>query len=233
MSDTAIAAYWRFFETFNTRDAFAFSSAMSYPHVRVSWAREAGVLADREAHALSVSWDAFIAAGWHHTEGSSPRVVGTTENKAHISGGWTRITNEGKKLLVNRVCYIVTCIDGRWGIQSRFGTDPGNDGAEQPPAAQSRAKSVVENFLQALTHSDVEAAATCTCEEVVVVGVGAVRRCKRGTAFPQRGFESPRVEVVQSGPLSMTINAVERGNTALIYVVRSDYAWQIRAGSWL
>ncbi|MCY4127947.1 MAG: hypothetical protein OXG15_01765 [Gammaproteobacteria bacterium] len=232
MSETALDAYWRFFETFNTRDAYSFSSAMSYPHVRVSWARQPVVLADHEAHALSVSWDAFIRSGWDHTVGADPELIGSSDSKAHISGGWTRFTASDEPILVNRVCYIATRAEGRWGIQSRFGTDPGNEGNEQKRSESDVALECAKGFLQA-AENDVDAIGQYTTDEFLVIGVGAVRRVNRGDDPAVKGMREPQLRVVQSGPSSVTANAVDGDHSALIYTVQNDGKWRAKAGSWL
>lgn len=232
MSESAIHAYWRFFETFNTRDAYAFSSAMSYPHVRVSWAREPIVLADQEAHALSVGWDAFIRSGWDHTVGNEPEVIGRSDSKVHIAGGWTRFTATDEPILANKVCYIATCVEGRWGIQSRFGTDPGNNSRDQTERAQFEAQECATQFLRALD-KDMGSISRYTAEEYFVISVGGVRRVKRGDDPAVKGMREPELKVVQSGPSSVTINATENDHEALVYAVCRDDEWEVKAGSWL
>ena len=121
---TPLDAYFNFFASFNTRDAWQFSSALQYPHVRLSSHSEPVIYADTEAHALRTSWDRFIEAGWDHTEGMEPTVIHSSDDKYHIQGGWNRIKPNGDTLLTNRVTYVVTKIDENWGIQCRYGTDP-------------------------------------------------------------------------------------------------------------
>ena len=232
MSETALEAYWRFFETFNTRDAYAFSSAMSYPHVRVSWARAPVVLADQEAHALSVSWDAFIRSGWNHTVGDDPEVIGSSEDKIHIVGGWTRFTASGEPLLANRVCYIATRIEGRWGIQSRFGTDPGSVGDEQTESELVAAQERASGFLQTL-NTGKGCFGQYMSDEFFLIDAGKVRRIKRDSDPTVAGMLKPKVRVIQSGPSSITINAVENNHAALLYAIRRDDEWEMKAGSWL
>lgn len=232
MSDSALDAYWRFFETFNTRDAYAFSSAMSYPHVRVSWAREPVILADQEAHALSVGWDAFIRSGWDHTVGTEPEIIGYSNEKAHIAGGWTRFTASDKPILTNKVCYIATCVEQRWGIQSRFGTDPGNNGGEQTPRESQSALELVRSFLQTLENTDASIERFIS-DGFLVIGVGAVRKVRPGDDLKVKSMRAPRLSVVQSGPSSITVNAVEDGHAVLIYAIREESDWRIKAGSWL
>lgn len=232
MSDSALDSYWRFFETFNTRDAHAFSSAMSYPHVRVSWAREPVVLADQEAHALSVGWDAFIKSGWDHTVGSDPAVIGSSDSKVHIAGGWTRFTATNEPILVNKVCYIATRVEGRWGIQSRFGTDPRNEKDEQTVRAQVHAQECATEFLKAVDN-DIGAIGQYTADEYFVIGVGEVRRVKRADDPAIKGMREPELSVVQSGPSSVTMSATENDHATLLYAVRREEHWEIKAGSWL
>ena len=232
MSDFALDAYWRFFETFNTRDAYAFSSAMNYPHVRVSWVREPVVLPDQEAHALSVGWDAFIASGWDHTVGDGPEVIGRSDNKVHIAGGWTRFNASNKPILANRVCYIVTRVDDFWGIQCRFGTDPGNDDNVYTESALDQARECATGFLNAIANGS-NALDKYTSDEYFVVGVGELRWVKRGDNPAVRGMCAPELRVVQSGPSSVTLNASEEDQTVLLYAVRRESDWEIKAGSWL
>ncbi len=123
----ALKAYWRFFETFNTRDARQFGSALNFPHVRVSSRGPAGILANPDEHAASVTYDGFIASGWDHTVGAEPEVLHVAADKVHIRGGWTRYTKDAEPILSNNVTYIMTLIDRHWGVQSRFGIDPGQN----------------------------------------------------------------------------------------------------------
>ena len=146
-SATALAAYWRFFEAFNSRDAARFSAALHYPHVRVSPKRTPVVVPTAAAHAAQTSWDAVIASGWDHTEGHEPRVLHNTTDRAHIVGGWTRKDAQGGTVGVNRVVYIVTRTETGWGMQSRFATGAGpadrDDGGHEPAVA------VVEEYMDA------------------------------------------------------------------------------------
>ena len=232
MSKEAVDAYWRFFETFNTRDAYSFSSAMSYPHVRVSWARKPVVLADAEAHALSVSWDAFIASGWDHTEGHEPTVVGTSATKVHLAGGWTRMTAQGDPILSNRVCYIATAVEGNWGIQCRFGSDPGKQGVEQSTAELAIGNQCVEGFVRALASGDLDVAGSYMADEFFFIDIGKVTRHDVARGLPTVDL-SASLEVVQSGPSSMTVNAIGKDGMAMFYATRNENQWQMKAGSWL
>lgn len=147
-SDTALAAYWRFFESFNSRDPVRFSAALHYPHVRVSPRQTPVLVPTAAAHAAAMSWQRVIASGWDHTDGHEPQLLHSATDRAHIVGGWTCVDAQGEPVLVNRVVYIVTRVDGGWGMQCRFGTD-GGDAAQTSASDAQRALAMVEEYIDA------------------------------------------------------------------------------------
>ncbi len=97
---------------------------MSYPHVRVSADAAAPRLyPTARNYAQSASWDRFKATGWVRTDGIEPVRTHESADKVHLADGWTRYTAAGERILSNRVTYVLTRIDGSWGIQARFGVD--------------------------------------------------------------------------------------------------------------
>ena len=154
-SDSAIAAYWNFFESFNSRDGQAFSAALNYPHVRVSSRGTPAIVPSLDDHAASMSWQRVLATGWDHTNGHEPELLHEAEDRAHIVGGWTRVDAQDKAVLVNRVTYIVTRTDAGWGIQCRFGTDAGTaQSSGETEAAHARAVALVEDYIDAYNDRD-------------------------------------------------------------------------------
>lgn len=124
----ALAAYWRFFEGGNTADSLLFTETLHFPHVRVSGRGGAHVVPDAETHARNNSFASLFAMGWDHTVGADPEVLHVASDKVHIQGGWTRYTKDDEPIISNSVVYIATLLDGRWGIQARFGIDQSLDG---------------------------------------------------------------------------------------------------------
>ena len=230
--DGALAAYWRFFEMFNTRDAYNFSVAMSYPHVRVSWAREAVILADIESHALSVGWDQFIATGWDHTVGKEPTLLGISENKAHVAGGWTRYTKDEKPILSNLVCYIITRVDDQWGIQCRFGTDSRDKATESAKPTEAH-QQLVYQFLDTAPSSDADAQWETLADDLLVIDVGQVKRYKRGERLGLPETQVEDINVVYSGDGCITLSVKSSAGDVLLYLTKQNEDWNIRAGSWL
>ncbi len=91
--EAALAAYWRFFESFNTREGDKFADSLHFPHLRVS-ARGSTprIVPNPEQHSQGATWERMLASGWDHTVGAEPEVLHLSPDKVHIKGGWTRYT---------------------------------------------------------------------------------------------------------------------------------------------
>ena len=57
IESAALEAYGRFFTHFNTRDAAKFTSALNFPHVRVSPRRAPAVIEEPETHEERQTWE--------------------------------------------------------------------------------------------------------------------------------------------------------------------------------
>ncbi len=178
-SDSALAAYWEFFRSFNSRDPVAFSATLNYPHVRVSAHGTPAMVGSAAEHAAAASWERVLATGWDHSDGHEPELIHGSDDRAHIAGGWTRLDAAGGKVLVNRVTYIVTRAGppAGWGIQSRFGIDGGNarDGGETS-AHHGRAVALVEDYIDAYNDRDWARCAALMVTPHFKIDVGLVRQ---------------------------------------------------------
>ena len=244
-SDSAIGAYWSFFESFNSREAEAFSAALNYPHVRVSPRRAPNIVPTPEQHAAAMSWQPVLAMGWHHTNGHEPQVVHDTDDCAHIVGGWTRVDADDRPVLVNRVSYIVTRTAAGWGIQCRFGTDAGSaeDGGESD-VHHAAGVAVVEDYVDAFSDRDWAQCVQFMHVPHFKIDVGMVREWSSGDALERALEEGPwhfvtetSARAVQGGENSVTValdgllDGGDRSVKALFFVVRQDGRWGIQARS--
>ena len=228
---TPLEAYFNFFTSFNTRDAWQFSSALHYPHVRLTWRSEPVIYADTEAHALRTSWDRFIEAGWDHTEGMEPTVIHSSNDKHHIQGGWNRIKPNGETLLTNRVTYVVTKIDEIWGIQCRYGTDPKPQ--YEAILEVSAAADVARDWINAQTKGDIERAQS-DCDDIIYeIGVGAVSKITRGTVMTMDPLVDAKARFIQGVADAQTIAISSSTRDVLLYLVLKHDAWKIKAISWV
>ena len=226
---TALDAYRQFFDAFNSRDVTVFSSALNYPHVRISWRRDPVILSNATEHTRNHSWDPIIKTGWDHTEALPPQVFFDSSKQAHISGGWTRFDRDGEVILVNRVVYIVTRVAEGWGIQCRFGMDAGADRA--PTRQDDDAVEVVQAYVNALAGKDERRALLYCTDSCYVIGVGSVNRAEAGARPPGFNVENGAIEIVQRGEHAVSIAFKSGDRAGLFYVIHQD-GWKIGAMTW-
>ena len=169
--------YWAFFEAFNAKDAEAWAGVMSYPHVRVSGRGSSRYFETPEEYASGRSWEQFEATGWVRTQGIEPTRLHESADKVHLAGGWTRYNDSDEPILSNRVTYILTRLDGSWGIQARFGVDSFTE-SENTEESATAAVDVVERHLEALDAEELEPVHTFNGRAVLVaiaVPIGSAR----------------------------------------------------------
>ena len=229
-------AYHQFFRADSAKDADGWAAVMSYPHVRVS-ARGAGLYFDTPAeYAAGASWSAREATGWVRSVGVEPVRVHESADKVHLAGGWTRYNAGDEPILRNRVTYILTRIDGSWGIQARFGTDSFREGEEVDASAPI---GVVREHLDRMAAGDFDAAGSSASHPLVDVGIGRVDRYG-GHAEVVEGLATAAakpgsvqdIRAVQAGSdgavVAATWEDTDGGRVQAVFVVgRPEGAWRI------
>ena len=244
-SDSALDAYWHFFSSFNTRDAEAFSAALRYPHVRVSSRGSPAIVPSSADHARGMSWQRFLATGWHHTNGHEPEVVHESSDRAHIVGGWTRVDADDANVLLNRVTYIVTHTDAGWGIQCRFGTDGGSAShSGESDVHHARAVALVEDYIDAYNDRDWAQCAGLMVTPHFKIDVGLVREWDSREALQEAFQDGPwhfvteiSARAVQGGENSVTValdallDGGDRAIKGVFFVVDKGGGWGIQARS--
>lgn len=245
---SALAAYWRFFDGTNSRDSKQVTDALNYPHVRISARGNANIVQHRQAHAARMSFDPLLATGWDHTVGMEPQVLHVAPRKVHIKGGWTRYDRDGRPIMTNMVTYIVTLADGRWGLQSRFGTDTDlfwGKPEDRPDAVEvdlennaRKAEGVVASALDLVGIDNPGAARHCHYP-FLVIRPGDVESIADGDAL-QEGLPASKplvsdVEAIQVGATGVNVTfraTVNARRVEGVFLVRVDDArWGIKGGS--
>jgi len=236
-------AYSAFFESFNRQDPAAWARVMSYPHVRASSAGVGPISANEAEYAGRASWENPQAMGWVRTQGIEPVRVHESPTKVHVTGGWTRYNASDEPILTNRVTYILTRIDGGWGIQARFGLDsyvPGEDFSETERAATA----AVYDVAKAVASGDREAYESAFHLPFVVVDVGKVERVEAppddifAMLTPPAGSGLiVNVEALQVGRTGANLAVDLRGPDArrrgIVLVTEREGRWAIQALSML
>ena len=201
-------AYYQFFRADSAKDAEGWAAVMSYPHVRVS-ARGRGLYFETPAeYAAGASWSAREATGWVRSVGIEPARIHESADKVHLAGGWTRYDASDEPILRNRVTYVLTRIDGSWGIQARFGTDSFTEGARVDAAP---AIDVVGDHLECMASGDFAGAGNSISHPLVDVGVGRVDR------YRDRDEVAEALAAAVGRPRSVRdVNAVQAGKDGAV-----------------
>jgi hypothetical protein len=163
----------KFITTWNSRDPQLWSTSLNYPHVRPSPFGPIMVAGDAAEYASRVDFDKVIATGWDHSEWDYKRVIHTSPEKIHVAGQWSRYDVNNTVIYINPVVYIVTRVDGVWGIQSRFGSDhagPDHDSS----GLEDRAFKLIEDFTHHFNNNNVQACAELLNYPHYSIGVGEI-----------------------------------------------------------
>ena len=211
-------AYWQFFRADSAKDAEGWAAVMSYPHVRVSAQGRSVYFETPEVYASSASWEEREATGWVRSRGVEPVRLHESADKVHLAGGWTRFNIDDEPILSNRVTYVLTRLEGSWGIQARFGTDSFDENHSYETAAAA-AVSVVERFHAALGRNDFEACARLCGYPLTEVGIGEVQQFEDAAAAQERFAamtdrdEATEICAVQTGALGVVVGVTACGES--------------------
>ena len=113
----------RFMESFNARDAKAWAATLNFPHVRfasgtVQVYQSAIEFLDRPV------FETLSDSGWDHSHWISRQVVLASSDKVHINTVFQRFNANNQPIGTYESLYIVTRVNGHWGIQARSSLAP-------------------------------------------------------------------------------------------------------------
>ena len=174
LEQVGLDALDRFLNTWNARDPGLWAASLNYPHVRPSPFGAIVVAKDAAEYAARVNFDRVIETGWDHSEWDYRQVIHTSPEKIHVAGQWSRYNVEGKVIHTNPVVYIVTLVDGSWGIQSRFGADYADDD-DDTAGLETRAFKLIDDFINHLNNNNVKACSELLNYPHYGIGVGQLR----------------------------------------------------------
>ena len=228
-------AYFEFFRADSAKDAQAWAAVMSYPHVRVSAVGRVAYYETAQEYAARASWEAREATGWVRSRGIEPVRLQESDDKVHLAGGWTRFNAADEPILRNRVTYILTRVEGSWGIQARFGTDSFAQGESFDATA---AVSAVQRHLQDFVKGDLDSVVGAFELPLVNVGVGRVVRhadaaeVRAALAAAPSPLEVEEVSAAQTGRDGVVVAArwlaeQEIRTSAVFLVARREDRWRI------
>ncbi len=246
----ALVALDRYLETWNSRDAAVWATSLHFPHVRPGpGAFE--MTQSPEEYVKGVNFEQTLKTGWHHSEWVLREVLQVGENKVHAWGSWQRYTADGKPLAGSDITYIITRIDGRWGVQARFAAGVSGVTVDERRLSAAAGGAAVTAFFNAWNSHDVDRLAAAIHYPHVRVADGLVeiwRTAKEFTAGRdagrQRTWYQTRVDSIRV--VQITVNGVNlmvsfsrlgrdggvlSKDEGVFLAVKRDGAWKIQARS--
>lgn len=114
-----------FFAALNAGDDKALYQTINLPHVRISGDGVSiyATLDDLERLYLK-DFSSRAGPDWHHSVLDSKEVIHTSESKVHVFIQFTRCDKSGGEIASYKSLWIMTCIDGHWGVQARSSFAP-------------------------------------------------------------------------------------------------------------
>jgi hypothetical protein len=110
-----------FMTAFNARDVKAFEATFNFPHVRFASNTVRTIMpGDMKPDMFTTG----ALAEWDHSAWARRAVIHAGADKVHIDTRFTRYRKDGSVLGGFDSIYIVTHLDGHWGIQGRSSFAP-------------------------------------------------------------------------------------------------------------
>lgn len=110
-----------FMKAFNARDLAAFEATFNFPHVR--FASNTVTIINPGYHKPEM-FERGALSEWDHSAWERRDVIHAGADKVHIDTRFTRFRKDGGVIGGFDSIYIVTRLEGRWGIQGRSSFAP-------------------------------------------------------------------------------------------------------------
>ena len=123
-TDAAMAVLDDFMAALNAGDEAGVNRSFNFPHVRFTGGGEVRVFERPGDYHLSYFRERTEADGWHHSAWDRRAVVHAGPDKVHFDTQFSRYRGDGSRIASYTSLYIVTRLDGKWGIQGRSSYAP-------------------------------------------------------------------------------------------------------------
>ena len=113
------AIFWND-EGFNKRDKDICSGLLNYPHIRL-WKNKFSIFKNKQdfLDGFDKQTENLKKEGWNHTVTLNIKVVQSDESKVHLLLHQSRRNSDGVEYHNFHTLWIMTNIEGKWGIQFR------------------------------------------------------------------------------------------------------------------
>ena len=113
-----------FFEAFNAMDGDSIRATLHFPHIMIAGVNIAITEKPEDFENLTPRW--AETEGWHHSEMGLLEAIQSSDDKVHFLIEFSRHRADGYKYADYKGLWILTKVDGRWGIQARSIFPPGS-----------------------------------------------------------------------------------------------------------
>ena len=246
----ALRALDRYLETWNSQDPALWATSLNYPHVRPG-AGAFEVSRTAAEYAAGVNFEQTRRTGWHHSEWVSREVLQVGPSKVHVAGSWQRFTAEGRAQVSSAITYVVTNVDGHWGVLARFAAGTGTIDAATEAKNSSAGRAAVTEFFRAWNAHDTEQLASAIHYPQVRIADGRVEVWHNKAEFlagaepgRQRTWHETRIDdmrVVQTtaNGVNLTVKLSRLGrdgkvlsaDEGIFLVVQREGVWKVQARS--
>lgn len=119
----AMKALDDFMAALNAHDEDGINAAFNFPHVRFA-SNQVATFEQRGDYTFAGFQQRTSAEGWHHSAWDFREPISAGPDKVHLDVQFSRWREDGSLIARHRSLYIVTRLDGHWGIQSRSSFAP-------------------------------------------------------------------------------------------------------------
>ncbi len=206
---TGLDALDKFMEGFNSRDSERWVESLNFPHTRTAPGVTSSIIHNSQDYITGFDYQRIIATGWEFSSWDYKQIVHISNSKIHAAGQWSRFNNSGETILTTPITYVVTCDEGKWGIQSRFAVDSISD--DDMEEIERPAFKIIEAFTQCYNSNNMRGCATLLHYPHLDIRVGQIERLERADDFALRHQGHLQIDslmAIQSGKKAVNL-AVE------------------------
>lgn len=117
--DAGMAVLDDFMASLNASDEAGVNRSFNFPHVRFTGGGEVKIFEKPGDYHLSYFRERTEADGWKRSAWDRREVVHVGPNKVHFDTQFSRYRADESVIGSYTSLYVVTCLDGKWGIQAR------------------------------------------------------------------------------------------------------------------
>ncbi len=112
-----------FMDALNAYDSAGMEHCMHFPHPRIAVGKVA-VYEGPGSNPMDLFERLKKEDGWSHSRWVKRELIQCNESKAHVALSYTRFRADGSVIGIYDSLYILTKVDGHWGIQARSSFGP-------------------------------------------------------------------------------------------------------------